>query len=179
MPRLVHIAPLSEAAKIRRNGLQPTRLKNWVAGHDRFLWAFPVLKSYTLTHQWARELKRWGRTALSAIHFEIPDQETVLVRHYRTEPLPMTAAEAVGVVLAQEDPRGFEIIVPRRIEPKEIVTVKPLPRAVGWRYWPGSKNLPMMMCDCPMCMPRGEVKAARYRQRVKAEMARRGLGSNA
>lgn len=175
MPLLVHIAPLAEAKKIRRNGIAPTTLKHARGGFDRFVWAFPVLESYTLTHQWSRELKRWGRTSLAAVTFRIGDAEPVLVRHYSREGQQLTAAEAAGLIRAQADPRGFEVMVPRRIAPGEIVRVRPLPIAVGWRYAPNLKNQPFAVCDCPVCLPRGEVRAARYRERVRAERRRLGL----
>jgi hypothetical protein len=87
----------------------------------------------------------------------------------------MTAAEAVGLILATEDPRGYEIMLSRRIGPKDIVRVRPLPKAVGWRYYPDAKNQPAKTCDCPMCMPTGEVNARRFRERVKSRMRASGL----
>jgi hypothetical protein len=33
----------------------------------------------------------------------------------------------------------------------------------------------MTTCDCPVCMPRGEVKARRYRERVLKHMDALGL----
>lgn len=177
MPRVIHIAPQSEVAKIRRNGIRARRVKNWIDGYDRFVWAFPVLESYTLTHQWMRELKRLGATTLAAFTVEIPNDEPVFVRHFSSAPHPATAAESVGIIRSTEDPRGYEIIIPRRIEPKEIANVRVLPRAIGWRYYPGAKNQPMKTCDCPCCMPRGEVKAARYRARVTDVMRKQGIVS--
>lgn len=173
MPLLVHIAPESEIAVIRRTGIAATRWRPDPDGHpecDRVVWAFPMLASYTLTHGWARELKRWGRQTLAAISFRIPDGETVFARHYSEAPVPMRAAEAAGLIRAAADPRGYEIIVPRRILPREIVRAQLLPRATGWRYWPGAKGNPMRLCDCPACLPRGEVKARRYRERVRERM---------
>lgn len=55
--------------------------------------------------------------------------------------------------------------LPRRVAPDEIIRIRTLPHAIGWRYWPGAKNQPMRLCDCPMCLPRREVKARRYRGR--------------
>ena len=134
--------------------------------------------SYTLTHSWARELKRSGRTSLAAITFRLPDAETVCTRYYNAPPVAMTAAQAAGLILAMPDPRGHEIIVPRRIWPKEIVHVQSMPRAVGWRYWPDAKGKPMRMCDCPVCMPRGKVKARRYRERYRDRMRAAGYMSD-
>lgn len=169
MARLVHITADTDAARIRRHGIRPRRLGWLVQGEDRFVWAFPVLESYTVTHQWARELKRWGRHTLAAVSFVIDDDETVYARHFNGPLITATAAQAIGLirtVARGDDARGFEILVPRRIEPREIAYVRTLPKAVGWRYAPSFKNDERYPCDCPMCVPRAEVKARRYRDRI-------------
>lgn len=169
MVLLVHIAPEGAAAKIRANGIRAARFTKGVLGQefDRAVWAFPVMESYTLTHSWGRELKRSGTRTLVAVSFQIDDAETVYARHYSGSAVPMRASVAVGYIRTFEDPRGYEIMIPRRIVPTEIIGLRVLPKAIGWRYWPGAKNQPFNLCDCPMCMPRGEVKARRYRERVK------------
>lgn len=172
MPLFVHIAPENAAKKIRRSGIATSRIRGQLSGHDRFVWCFPVLPSYTLTHQWSRELKRWGRTTLVAVTFRVPDGEMVFGRHYLHEPEAMTAAKAAGKVARTDDPRGVEILIPRRIQPAEIVRVRILPEAVGWRYAPGFKSAPRYPCDCPACLPRGEVKAKRYRDRIPLMQAK-------
>lgn len=172
MPRLVHIAPLAEARKIRRNGIRARKVSGWIDGYDRFVWAFPVLPSYVLTHSWMRELKRMGTTSLVAVTFKIGDEEPAFVRHYREQPQAMTAAAATGVIHARPDPRGYEIVVPRSIDPREIVRIAVLPRGIGWRYMPEAKSTDRWPCDCPMCVPRGEVNARRYRMRLP-ELQRR------
>jgi len=172
MARLVHITADTDAALMRRHGIRARRLPTFIGGEDRFVWAFPVLPSYTLTHQWSRELKRWGRRTLTAVTFNIDDEETVYVRHYHNPPMPMSAAEANGMIGRIDDPRGYEVIVPRRIEPREIRAVRLLPQAVGWRYWPGAKNAARFPCECPACIPRGEVNARRYRDRIPLLQAR-------
>lgn len=174
MANLVHIAPENISSRIRRVGLQPRRLSaGSVAGvdDDRVVWAFPVLQSYTLTLSWARELKRTGAKTLVAVAFKIADGERVYCRHFSSPAVEMSAAEAVGVIRAATDARGYVVMVPRRIEAREIQGIKVLPKAIGWRYWPEAKNKPLRLCECPMCMPRGEVKAARYRARVRTAMA--------
>ncbi len=175
MPLLVHIAPEPEAGKIRRYGIAPRRWPPDPVRHpqyDRVVWAFPVLESFTLTHQWMRELKRWGRTTLVAVAFRIPDDQAVFARHYLDLPHFMTAAEAVGIIRAAPDHRGYEVMVPRRIAAGEIVRIRILPRAIGWRYYPAAKNSDRRPCDCPMCLPRAEVKAKRYRDRIAELQAR-------
>lgn len=161
MALLVHITAENIANRLVRNGIS--------AVHG-YVWAFPVLESYTLTHSWSRELKRAGRTALAAITFRVPDDEIVLAAHYREDRREMTAAEAVGLIRSRPDPRGYEIMLPRRVAPGEIVRARVLPRAVGWRYFPEAKGKAPWMCDCPVCSPRGEVKASRQRARVAERM---------
>lgn len=157
MVMLVHIAPENRVKRILRSGIAPARGR---------VWAFPVLASYTLTHSWSRELKRSGATTLASITFRVPDDEIVLARHYREEPREMTAAEAVGTILRQADPRGYEIMVPRRIQPSEIVRARTLPKAIGWRYYPEAKGQRPWACDCDFCQPKGAVNAKRDRARV-------------
>ena len=166
MPLLVHIAPEPLGARIRRVGIEPTRVRPWISGCDRIVWAFPVLESYTISHQWARELKRFGARAQVAVTFWAPDAETVLARHYRETPRRFTAAEAVGHIRAAASPLGYEILLTRRVRPDEIKSIRVLPRAIGWRYWPEAKAQDRWPCECPMCAPRGEVKARRYRDRL-------------
>lgn len=166
MPLLVHIAPEPLAKRIRRSGIAPRRLGIDYQGYDRLVWAFPVMQSYTLTHQWARELKRRGVRTLVTVTFRIPDSEPVFAHHYNGEPKLLAAAEAVAVIRDMPDPRGGQIVVPRRVAPGEIVRIAPMPRAVGWRYYPEVKNGDRRPCDCPMCAPSGEVKAKRYRDRI-------------
>ena len=117
-------------------------------------------------------MKRTGRTTLSAISFRVSDNEMVFARHYREQHRAMTAAEAVGYIRSRPDPRGYEIMVPRRVTPSEIVRVRVLPKAIGWRYYPEAKGKAPWMCDCELCAARGEVNASRQRARV-AERIRR------
>jgi hypothetical protein len=178
MPLLVHITPDNKANALRRNGLSPTRLRLDPERHpefDRVVWAFAVLPSYMSTHSWSRELKRSGATTLAAVTFLVPDREPVFARHFSETARLMSAVEAVGLIAAMDDPRGLEIMVTRRIAPREIERMRTLPKAIGWRYMRGAKGRSMSTCDCPVCKPRGEVKAKRYRERVYRRMDALGL----
>lgn len=166
VPLLVHIAPEPVAKRIKRSGIAARRLDQPYDGCDRLVWAFPVMDSFTLTYQWVRELKRAGARTLVAVTFRIPDDEQVFAHRYNAEPQLLTAAEAVAAIRAMEDPRGGQIVIPRRIDAGEIVRIRPLPRAFGWRYFPDVKAADRRPCDCLMCAPRGEVKARRYRDRI-------------
>lgn len=166
MPHFVHITSDTDAARIRRQGIRARRVRHFISGEDRFVWAFPVLESYALTYQWSRELKRWGRRTLAAVTLRIPDDQPVYVGHYLSQHRCMTAAEAAGLIRSEPGPHGYEVLIPRRIEVREITSVRTLPKAIGWRYWPASKETTRFPCDCPVCMPRAEVKARRYRDRL-------------
>ncbi len=177
MALFVHLAPEPKLKAILRNGISPTVWQPDPRGHpqlDRVVWAFPVLASYTITHSWARELKRFGRTTLAAITFRIGDDEPVFARHYGREPVVMTAAKAVAMIRDVEDARGYEVMIPRRIKPGEIARSRALTQTFGWRYAPNLKGRPPMLCDCPACLPRDEVNAARDRERLFARLRAEG-----
>jgi hypothetical protein len=172
MPRLIHLAPETASKRIRRNGIAPRRIKHKVEGFDRLVWVFPQLPSYTLSHQWLRELKRSGARTLVAVDLDIAGDELVLVGHFGRLPQRMTADEAVALIRGQADPRGYEMLIPRRVEPAEIVRLRTLAQGIGWRYWPEAKAADRRPCDCPACVPRGEIMGQRYRARI-GELRRR------
>ena len=177
MPRFIHLAPEPLAKRIRRHGIQPTRIRGWpafdgLADIDRAVWAFPVTPSFTVSHQWLRELKRGGVRTLVGIVFRIADNEPVLARHYSAPPRRMTAAEAVGSILSQPEPLGWEVLIPRRIAASEIVAVRHLPQTLGWRTIPDRQRI--VVCSCPRCVEPGTVKAARRRAQFAQFVDRRG-----
>jgi hypothetical protein len=55
------------------------------------------------------------------------------------------------------------VIVPRRIEAREIQRIRALPQVVGWRYHPGAKGT--RPCACSYCT-RGDYGARRLRERL-------------
>jgi hypothetical protein len=129
MPRFIHLAPESVVKRIRRNGIQPTRIRGWgprwdLPGIDRLVWSFPVTPNYAVSHQWLRELKRGGVKTLVAVVFRVDDDEVVLARHYSKVPREMSAAAAVGVILSHPEPLGYEVMIPRRtngLRPPRVV----------------------------------------------------------
>lgn len=180
MPRFIHLAPEPLVKRIQRNGIQPTSIRGWgprwsLPGVDRLVWSYPITPSFTVTHQWLRELKRGGARTLSAVVFRIDDEEPVFVRHYSQTPHAMTAAEAVGVILSQPEPLGYEIMIPRRIKPSEIIGVRHVPQKLGWRTVPGVQE--PMVCSCPICVQPGTVKSARRRVQFDACLDRRATNA--
>lgn len=162
MAIFVHLAPEPRVKLILRNGVN--RLRRATSRHPRGVFAVPVTRSFFISHQWLRELKRGGQRTIVGIYFRIADDEDVWIGHYRGAHQPMTAAEAVAEFMAAESREGWEVIIPRRIARSEIVRVRSLPQVAGWRYYPGAKGK-RPFCGCKYCT-RGEYGARRLRQRL-------------
>jgi hypothetical protein len=158
----VHLTPTSRVALLRRNGIG--RLRKNLGDVPKGIFAMPVTRNFYVSHQWLRELKRRGQRTIAGVYFRIPDDEAVWVGHYGHAHRQMTADEAVGEFMAAESREGWEVIIPRRIDPKEIQRVRSLPQVVGWRFFPGAKGKPPV-CTCKFCT-RGEYGAARLRERL-------------
>ena len=159
----VHLTTESKLARIRRSGVARSR---WVKQElPRGVYAVPVTRNFYVSHQWLRELKRQNDSrSIAAVYFRIPDDELVLVGHYNQAHHSMTAAEAVALFMAAENREGWEVIIPRRVEAKEIHRTKALPQVLGWRYYPEAKGKPPF-CVCEYCT-RGEYGARRLRARL-------------
>ncbi len=162
MAMFVHLAPESRVALIRRNGIG--RLHKARDGRPGGIFAMPVTRNFYVSHQWLRELKRWGGGTIVGVYFRIPDDDAVLVGHYGELHRSMTAAEVVAEFMAAEDRQGWEVIIPRRIAAREIHRVRTLPQLIGWRYKPDAKG--RWPCTCEFCTSRGAYGAARLRARL-------------
>jgi hypothetical protein len=159
MPLLVHIASEKDLGSIRRAGIRIGKGRSGV-------YAMPVLKNFVASHQWLRELKRGGARTLCAVHFRIPDSETVLMGHYSKEQVEITAAQAAHAIMHAEDPLGMQIIVPRGIAAKEIHAIRSVPQVIGWRYFPGAHA--RKPCGCPYCQPSGGIRTRKLRDEFEA-----------
>jgi hypothetical protein len=159
---LVHLADARDARRIERNGLAPGKFRD---PDRRGVYAMPVLPNYFMSHQWMRELKRRGLRTMVAVQFRVPDREPVLVGHYNAKHTPMSASRAVRVVMDAPDARGYEVLIPRKIDAKAIVAIRPVNRVVGWRFYPEAHGKPV--CGCPACS-KGEVKSRRLREAYRA-----------
>ena len=162
MAMFVHFAPESSVAQIRRRGIARSRRQS-PSECPTGTFAVPVTRDFYLSHQWLRELRRRAGRTLAAVYFRIPDEELVWVGHYNRGHQSMTAAEAAAVFMAAENREGWEVVVPRRIEPTEIHRTKVLPQVLGWRYFPGAKG--RRPCPCEFCT-RGDFGAQRLRARL-------------
>ena len=162
MAEFVHITTARAARGIERSGIA-ARSHGRVGG--RGVYCMPVLPSFTLTYQWTRELRRWHPGVLVAVHLRLSDDEPVTVGRYGVPPREVTAAQAVAVVREVDDPRGYEVFVPRAVAAAEVRRVRDVPQGVGWRYLPGAHG--RRPCPCPACLPRGAYQVARLRRRFR------------
>ena len=70
------------------------------------------------------------------VYFVYPTLDIVWVGHYNQNHREMTAAESVAEFDGADDAQGWEVVVPRRIEPKEIHKVRTLRRLLGGDTFP-------------------------------------------
>jgi hypothetical protein len=167
MAMFIHLAPETKAKAILRSGL---RLPRRIAGRTRAVHALPLTRNYALSHQWLRELKRSGQRTFVAVHFRLPDDELVELGHYGRPHRRMTAAEAVAVMMKAADAEGYEVRIFRAVGPKEIHAVRAIRQVLGWRYFPGAHG--RRPCPCPVCLPRGEIRSRRIRERDRRSPGR-------
>jgi hypothetical protein len=158
MATFVHLTPEKYVRSIERTGIKagPT----WLSPPDG-VYAVPVVPDFSVSHQWLRELKRGGQRTICGVYFRIPDEEQVWVGHYGRNHLRASAAEAVRLMMNAGDAQGYEVIIPRKIDRDEILSVRHLPQVVGWRYKPGAHGT--TLCGCPVCVRPGEIKRRRTR----------------
>ncbi|MFJ3705322.1 MULTISPECIES: HEAT repeat domain-containing protein [unclassified Streptomyces] len=166
MAMFVHVTSAANAPRIRRSGI---RAAGDARGGARGVHCFPVLPSHTLTHQWVRELARFGsRGGLVAVHLRLSDDQVVSVGHYRDRvrgiPPAVPAAEAVRRIAALEDPRGWEVFVPRAVVRREIHRIRAAPQVAGWRYRPDAHGV--RPCTCFGCRVRGGYGSRRLLERL-------------
>jgi hypothetical protein len=189
MPVFVHLTSHRNIASIRRGGLGLVKRRS----RPRGVYALPVTPNFHVSHQWLRELRRDGGGTIVGIYFRIPDGETVEVGHYDSVHREMSAAEAAALILEAagrdpaaaratdgsskavqrkqalpSSPEGFEVVIPRRIAPSEILRVKALPQVLGWRHRPGAHGTPPCVC---MCCERGRYGIRKLLRAVEAQEA--------
>jgi hypothetical protein len=189
MPVFVHLTSHRNVDAIRRGGIRLVKRRIRPSG----VHAMPVTRSFNISHQWVRELRRSGGGTIVGIYFRIPDDEPVEIGHYDSLHVPLSAAEAVALMLAAEgkdpaaaraadkaskavargralpsSPEGFEVVIPRAIAPSEILRIRTVPQVTGWRYRPGANGA--RPCAC-ICCERGAYGVTRLLRRVEEDEA--------
>jgi len=163
MPQFIHLTDERLLARLKKSGI---RMTNW-GRNIRGVYATPVMKDFQVSHQWLRELKNRGIRTIGALQFKIPDEEGVLVGRYNEKPLAVTAAQAVKVFMDHSTGLGLQILVLRRIEPKEITRSYVPRQIIGWRYHPDAHGKPPF-CGCDYCQ-RGLIKNRKIREKYAAQ----------
>ena len=155
MTTLIHITNADLENSIKKNGIKAGKKSNLV-------FFMPITPNYLISHQWARELKRSGVKNFIAIYFKINKTNQVWHGHYFKEHKKDTVNSAVAEFNVLEDQLGYEFYIDRKIEAKEIVKIKRIPKPMGWRY--SAKAHGTRPCGCPMCLQFGGFKTKRFRE---------------
>src|SRR5262245_6679713 len=121
MPTLVHLADEREAASVKRGGIK-------IGKHRPGIYCMPVLQNFYLSHQWLRELKRRGVRTYVGIYFKMDSKTMVFAGIYNAGHKYIELGQAIREIQNMEDPLGYEIIIDRKIGPKEIQRIKNLPQ---------------------------------------------------
>jgi hypothetical protein len=156
MPTLVHLADERDTNKILNGGIKLRK-------NGKGVYCMPVLQNFFVTHQWLRELKRWGAKTFVGVYFKVDSIEVVYAGKFGEPHKQLALGEAIKEIMSLDDPLGYELIIDRKIEPKEIVQIKNLPQKLGWRYYPGSHN--NKPCACEYCM-KGTIKGQKTKERL-------------
>ena len=109
---------MSSGWRIQRNGI--SRLRKPVGTSPGGVFAVPISHNFYASHQWLRELKRRNEGPIVGIYFRILDEERVWVGHYGQAHRWLAAAEAIAEFSGADDSLGWQVVIPRRIEAKEI-----------------------------------------------------------
>ena len=102
---------------------------------------------------------------LVAVHLRVPDDEPVTVGRYGVDRVRSRPRNGRSV-RELDDPRGYEVFVPRAITSAEVRRVREVPQGVGWRYLPAAHG--RRPCPCPACLARGGYKVAGLRRRFSS-----------
>jgi hypothetical protein len=159
MAHFLHLIDARSENSISKGGIRISRSKFLkIPG----VYCFPVLNNYYYSHQWLRELKRKGIKEILAVHIRIPDNEKVWVGYFGSEHRNVEANRAIRIILETEKKDGFEVIIPRKVNKNEIISVYKPSQIVGWRYYPNSHG--KKPCGCPYCQ-KGQIKNKKLRER--------------
>jgi hypothetical protein len=159
MPVFIHLASEKNLKSILGNGIKAAEMDDEIG---KGVYCMPVTQNFVISHQWLRELKRYGHKSIIAVYFKLNDDELVWFGHYNKSHAKITAAEAVKAIVDSEDGQGFEAILPRAITPKEIHRIKHMKQVVGWRYYPEAHG--RELCVCPACVRKGTYRSTKKRE---------------
>ena len=120
------------------------------------------MANFYLSHQWLRELKRGGVKTFVGVYFKMDSKTKVYAGRYNQDHRHIELGEAIKEIQTIDDPLGYELIIDRKIEAKEVDKIKSLPQNIGWRYKPRANGL--KPCGCNYCI-KSTIKGNRIRQK--------------
>ncbi len=174
MTMLVHLIDDRQRASIKRSGIRGEFATLRSGGGNveisRAVYAMPVMPNYFATHQWLRELKRRGMRTISGVHFRHRSDAMVWVGRYDGDHRNVPLGHAVSLIMAEPDPRGWQVVIPKSIPANAIHAVRAVPQVVGWRYSPDSHDRGPWKCLCDSCNEglKGDIKSMALRRRLLA-----------
>ncbi|MBT9582989.1 HEAT repeat domain-containing protein [bacterium] len=154
--RCIHLAPKREQRSLERAGVRGAAIRL----HDENgepvqiahgVFCMPILKDFSTTFQWLRELRRWHGRPMVAATLSIPDSETVWVGRYGNNHQQMLASQAAGWI--ESHPSGSEMVIPRSLGPHALIHIREMPQLVGWTEIPEAER--KTSCCCVACLPPG------------------------
>ena len=163
MAVLVHITKAENKKSILRSGIK-------VGKYSKSLYFMPHTQNFLISHQWARELKRCGVKNFIAIDFRLPKIEEVWFGKYFEGHKKLPLNIAIEIFLAQDDKYGYEFILERKVEAKEIINTRIIQKPMGWRYEPNSHG--KQPCPCPMCILRGGYRTSGLKEKNDSNISR-------
>jgi hypothetical protein len=173
MATYVHLTSAKLASRVRRSGIRTQARRRGGPG----VYAMPVVPGYFMSHQWVRELRKWGRGPMVAVYFRLPDDEPVAIGHYNRSHETMTAAQALATVMQLgRYALGYEVITPHAVAPGAITCIRPVSSRIGWRHYPEAHG--RRPCGCPACAGRGEFRARRLRVAYERETCNTPAGDD-
>jgi hypothetical protein len=170
MTMLVHLIDDRQRAAIMRSGIRgaPATVRSGAAEVDlaRAVYAMPVLPNYFVTHQWLRELKRKGMRTVSGVYVRLRSDCLVWVGRYNADHRFVPLGHAISLIMSEQDPRGWQVVLPDSVPAKAIHAVRAVPQVVGWRYAPESHDTGPWKCLCSFCLESqtGGIKSMRLRR---------------
>lgn len=168
MAIVVHLADERQAASIRRSGIKGVPKTIATSGERvsiaRAIFVMPVLQNYLVTHQWLRELKKKGMRTMVAVHARLRSDTMVWVGRYDGEHRLVPLGHAIGLIMREQSPLGWEIVLRDSVPAGAIHAVRETPNVVGWRHSPESHAQGPWKCLCDYCLQsfKGEIKGRRF-----------------
>jgi len=163
MALLVHITKAENEKSIVGSGIRIGKLTGCI-------YFMPYTQDFLISHQWARELKRYGVKNFLAVDFKLPKSEEIWFGKYFEGHKKLPLNQAIAVFLSQKEKYGYEFILERKVQPSEIVKTRAIPKPMGWRYEPNAHG--KQPCPCPMCILSGGFKTSALKERYEPSITR-------